>query len=452
METVAETTPSANGTRRKKKSRKKLFIILGAILVLAIIVVLNLTRSSEKGHAITAGEVDTGDVISEVTATGRVQPKTEVNIQASVQATIVEMPVDEGDTVKAGDLLVKLDQTRYEAAVRMARASLASAKATMKQNEANMLEAKLARDRALRLFEKGLMSEEQKITAETTFEVAKARYESSQFGVDEYRASLVQAEDQLDKTVLRAPIDGVITELNAEVGEIVLVGTMNNAGTVIMTVSDLSEIEVEAEVDETDIASVRLGQRAAINVDAFPDTLFDGIVTEVGNSAQVSGFSSQDQITNFIVKIQFVETYPFVKPGMTAEVDIVTAEHFDIIKVPIQAVVIRDKLPDPDESSEESDESGAIAAEPEIETDTTKDKHLSEIKEYHGVYVIQDGKVQFVQVTTGIADRQDIEIVSGLQGGEEIVIGPYKILRKLEHGDFVQIEKKEDNDQMEDEQ
>lgn len=449
---MADNSANTNVRRAKKKSRKKLLIVLGVVVVLAIIIIANLASSSEKGHAITAGEVEKGDVISEVTATGRVQPKTEVSIQASVQATIVELPVEEGDTVQAGDLLIKLDQTRYEAAVRMASAALASARATMKQNEANMLEAQMARDRAVRLFEKGLMSEEQRITAETAYEVAKARYESAKYGVEELRASLTQARDQLDKTVLRAPIDGVITELNAEVGEIVLVGTMNNPGTVIMTVSDLSEIEVEAEVDETDIAAVKLGQKAAINVDAFPDTVFEGIVTEVGNSAKVSGFSSQDQITNFIVNVQFVETYPYVKPGMTAEVDITTAEHFDVLKVPIQAVVIRDELPDEKKPKSEDESSGAIAAEGDSDVDADMQEWLEEEHEYQGVYVIRDGKAKFVQVTTGIADRQDIEITSGLQGGEEIVIGPYKMLRRLKHNDMVKIERRDENSNAEDEE
>lgn len=447
-----DNTSNTNAGRAKKKSRKKLLIVLGVVVVLAIIIIANLASSSEKGHAITAGEVEKGDVISEVTATGRVQPKTEVSIQASVQATIVELPVDEGDTVLAGDLLVRLDQTRYEAAVRMANASLASARATMKQNEASMLEARMARDRAVRLFQKGLMSEEQKITAETAYEVAKARYESAEYRIEELRASLTQANDQLDKTILRAPIDGVITELNAEVGEIVLVGTMNNPGTVIMTVSDLSEIEVEAEVDETDIASVRLGQKAAINVDAFPDTVFKGIVTKVGNSARVSGFSSQDQITNFIVNVQFVETYSHVKPGMTAEVDITTAEHFDVLKVPIQAVVIRDELPEEKKSEPEKESSGAIAAQADSEADADLQEWLAEAKEYQGVYVIRDGRAKFVKVTTGIADRQDIEITFGLQGGEEIVIGPYRMLRRLKHDDMVKIERRDENNNAEDEE
>jgi HlyD family secretion protein len=186
----------------------------------------------------------------------------------------------------------------------MARASLASGKANMKQNEANMLEAKLAYGRAERLFDKGLLSEEQKISIQTSYEVAQARHEASKYQVQQYEASVIQAQDELDKTILTSPIDGIITDLNAEVGEIVLVGTMNNPGTVIMTVSDLSIIEVEAEVDETDIAVVELGQKTAIKIDAFPDTTFEGYVTEVGNSAKISGFSSQDQVTNFIVRIR----------------------------------------------------------------------------------------------------------------------------------------------------
>jgi HlyD family secretion protein len=437
---VSGNVEQPNKVVRKKKSKKKLFIILGAALVVVILVVVNLSRSSEKGQEVTAGFVERGDIVSKVTATGRVKPKTEVKIQASVQATITQLPAEEGDTVKAGDLLVELDQTRYEAAVRMAKATLSSAKATLKQNEANMLEAKLTADRAEKLFAQGLMSEELKISAETGYEVAKALYESAGYQVDQYSASVTQAEDQLSKTILRSPMSGVVTELNAEVGEIVLVGTMNNPGTVIMTVSDLSVIEVEAEVDETDIASLRLGQNAKIKVDAFQDTSFAGIVTEIGNAAKISGFSSGDQVTNFLVNVQFVDAYEYVKPGMTAEVEVTTDEHFDVLHVPIQAVVMRDKLPAESDSSdaEASDNSGAMAAEEPTADDKKKDAK-SEDQEYEGVFVIEDGKASFVQVTTGIADQRNIEITSGLSDSTQVVVGPYRILRKLDHGDDVKI-------------
>ncbi len=441
---MSDVQETPNKVVRKKKSKKKLFIILGGVALVLILVIVNLTSSSEKGHEVTAGIAERGDIISEVTATGRVEPKTEVEIQAAVQATIVELPVKEGDTVKAGDLLLKLDQTRYEASVRMAKATLASVKATMKQNEANMLEAELTHKRAENLFAKGLMSEERKISAKTAYAVAKARHESSEYQVDQYRANVVQAEDQLSKTILKSPMDGIITDLNAEVGEIVLVGTMNNPGTVIMTVSDLSVIEVDAEVDETDIASVELNQKAKIKVDAFPDTSFVGIVTEVGNSAKISGFSSSDQVTNFLVKVQFVDAYRHVKPGMTAEVDITTSEHFDILHVPIQAVVMRDELPDDDESeSEVTNSSGAIAAEQASDSqESAKEAEpAEEDRMYEGVFVIEDGKALFVEVVTGIADQQDIEITSGLSDSVEIIIGPYKMLRKLKHGDLVKVEK-----------
>ena len=439
---MSDNVEQPNKVVRKKKSKKKLFIILGAALVVVVLVVVNLSRSSEKGREVTAGFVERGDIISKVTATGRVKPKTEVKIQASVQATIVQLPAEEGDTVKAGDLLVKLDQTRYQAAVRMAKATLSSAKATMKQNEANMLEAELTGNRAEKLFAQGLLSEELKISAETGYEVAKARYESAGYQVEQYSASVTQANDQLSKTILRAPMNGVVTELNAEVGEIVLVGTMNNPGTVIMTVSDLSVIEVEAEVDETDIATVELGQKAKITVDAFQDTSFAGIVTEIGNAAKISGFSSGDQVTNFLVKVQFVDAYKHVKPGMTAEVDITTDEHLDVLHVPIQAVVMRDELPDEDDESdaEPSDNSGAIAAGEPTEDDKEKDDK-SEDQEYEGVFTIEDGEASFVQVTTGIADQRNIEITIGPSDSTKIVVGPYRMLRKLDHGEDVKITK-----------
>ncbi len=430
-----------NRVASKRKSRKKLYIALGVVVVLVVLVIAISSRSNDKGQEITAGYVERGDIIAKVTATGRVKPKTEVKIQASVQATIVELPVEEGDTVKAGDLLVKLDQTRYEAAVRMAKAGLSSARAALKQNEANVIEAEYANTRAENLFAKNLMSEEQKISAKTTYEVAKARYESAQYDVEQNSANVAQAEDALSKTVLLSPMGGVVTELNAEVGEIVLVGTMNNPGTVIMTVADLSVIEVEAEVDETDIAVVEPGQKASIKVDAFRDTSFVGVVTEVGNAARISGYSTQDQVTNFLVNVQFVDAFRHVKPGMTAEVEITANEHFDVLHVPIQAVVMRDELPGENDTSEPEANSGAIAAEPESTEAEPEEKSRDEDQEYEGVFVIQDGKASFVQVSTGIADQRNIEVTSGLSDSTEIIVGPYKMLRQLKHGDKIRIEK-----------
>lgn len=439
---TAETKPP------RKKSKKKLFIIGGVVLALLIIIVANLVTSREKGTEVNSGKVENGDIVARVTATGRVKPKTEVKIQAAVMATIMELPVKEGNGVQSGDLLVKLDQTRYEAAVRMAKATLASSKSAMKQAEATKLEAAFTHNRSIKLFERGLASEEQNVSAQTAHEVAKANFDASQFQVEQAQANLVQAEDELAKTVLRSPMAGVITDLNAEVGEIVLVGTMNNPGTVIMTVADLSEIEVEAEVDETDIAAVKLGQKAKIKVDAFPDTTFEGVVTEVGSSAKVSGFSAQDQVTNFLVKIQFEDAFADLRSGMTAEVDITTAQHVAVQHVPIQAVVVRDSLPlsDSPTTSEASREtSGAVAAEPpesaHVEVSSDKDE------EYQGVFLVKDGKAWFVEVNTGIADQQNIEIVSGLSEGQEIVIGPYKMLRKLKHGDKIIVSKSANGDE-----
>lgn len=435
---MSEQNLESNASVPKKKSRKKLYIIIGAVLIVAIVIATNLASTSNNASKITAGFVERGDIVSQVTATGRVQAETEVSIQASVMASIVELPVKEGSRVNAGDLLVKLEQTRYKAAVRMARASLASGKANMKLNEANMLEAKLANDRAEKFYDKGHWSEEQKISFQTAYEVTQARHEASKYQVQQYEASVIQAQDELDKTILTSPIDGVITDLNAEVGEIVLVGTMNNPGTVIMTVSDLNIIEVEAEVDETDIAMVELGQNTTIKVDAFPDTTFEGYVTEVGNSAKISGFSSQDQVTNFIVKVQFADTYANVKPGMTAEVEITTSEHLNVLHVPIQAVVMRDELPDEDSTENEPSSSDAIAAEVgKVETANSKD----EDEEYEGVFVIVDGVASFVQVETGIADQRDIEVMLGLEDSAQIIIGPYRMLRKLKHGEKIVIEK-----------
>ena len=418
--------------------KRTILIVIGAVVLLAIIVIANLSSSTGNIQSVQAEKVKKGEIVSEVTATGNVQARTTVKVSADVSAKITDLPVEEGDLVKKGDVLVRLDPTRYQAAVGQAEASLASAKAAEKRAEASLLEAEQTHRRNKEMFEGKLISEETYIQIQTNWEVAKANLESAQYNTKQQKAVLEEVRDNFAKTTITSPIDGTVVSLNAEVGEIVMIGTMNNAGTVIMTVADLNTIEVEVEVDETDVARVKVGQESKLSVDAFPDTTFKGVVVEVGNAAQSSG-ASTDQVTNFLVKILLTDVVPGIKPGMTATADITTAKQKDILYVPIQAVVMRpEKVDTLDKAPAKEPETGVIAAE--VAKDGMPATGKNEPKELEGVFKIVDGSAKFIAVKTGIADQQNIEIKEGLAFDEQIISGSYKILRTLEDGAKVKIE------------
>jgi len=392
----------------------------------AIIIVANVLKSGEKTYQVHAEKVEKSDITAVVTANGRIVPRTDVKISAYVPAKIIKLPVEEGDVVEEGQLLVQLDDTEYRAAVNQAKAQLASAKASLEQ-------ARLVYNRQKELFEKKLSSEEKYDMAKTELDLAKARYEQAV-------ASLDQAKYNLSKTTMTSPMDGMVTSLNAEVGEIVMIWTMNNPGTVIMTVSDMSEIETEVEVDETDIAQVKIGQEAEIEIDAYPDTTFRGKVTEIGHTARISGLGSQDQVTNFLVKIMLLDEVPSIRPGMSASVDITTDFREDALNVPIQAVVMREEKVDTLTTKKEKEE-GALASVDSLSKKGNK-KDKKKKKEIEGIFVVEEGRAKFVKVNTGIADQQNIEIVSGINDDDMVVTGSYKILRTLKDGDKVKVTEK----------
>jgi len=408
------------------KKKKKIIIILGVVVVVAIIIVANVLKSGEKTYKVQADKVQKSDITSVATANGKIAPITDVKISAYVPAKIIRLPVEEGDLVKRGQLLVQLDDTEYRAATNQAKAQLASAKASLEQ-------AQLVYERKKELFEKKLSSKEQYDMAKTDLDLAKARHEQAV-------ASLDQAKYNLSKTTITSPMNGIVTSLNAEVGEIVMIGTMNNPGTVIMAVSDMSEIEAEVEVDETDIAEVKLGQEAEIEIDAYPDTLFKGEVTEIGHSARISGLGTQDQVTNFLVKVKLLDEVPRIRPGMSASVDITTNSRVDALNVPIQAVVMREEKSDT-LTAKEKEKEGALASANTLPKKGNK-KGKKEKKEVEGVFVVKEGRAKFVEVKTGIADQQNIELVSGINEDDMVVTGTYKILRTLKDGDKVKVTEK----------
>jgi len=407
------------------KTKTKIFIGSGAGLLIVVLVLVNLKRSSSSEIKVEAEKIKRTDVVSIVTANGKVKPKTDVKISAHISAQIIELPVEEGDRVRRGQLLVGLDPGRYRALSEQVKAQLKLEKANREQAEQNF-------NRIKQLFEKNLASQEQYDQSQTQLSVVSARYEAAQHSVE-------QAEDDLAKTRIVSPIDGIVSELRAEKGETVIPGTMNNPGTVIMTVSDLSSIEVEVDVDETDVALVKIDQPTEISVDAFKDTTFKGRVVEVGSSALAPGTGlGQNQVTNFRVKILLLDKVAGIKPGMTATADITTAERKNVLAVPIQAVVLRDSS-ELVKTKGKSKDSGAFASTPD--TTTYRGAHKKK-KELEGVFVIRDGKAVFAPVRVGVADQQNIEVLSGLKEGDMVITGSYKTLRTLENEAKVKVGEK----------
>jgi HlyD family secretion protein len=434
--------------------KKKLIIGLAIGLVVVIIIVLNITRSSEKAIEVQAEEVQRGEIVSTVSAAGKVQPETEVDISANVSGKIVQLGVKEGDEVEEGQFLVRLDRNRYQALVDQAQAQLTSA-------EARLVEAEAEYRRVQELYNANLSSEADLEAARARRDVDKANYGAA-------KAYLDKTRDDLSKTTILSPMSGTVSQLNSEVGEVVL-GTEQFSGTVIMTIADLSRMEVETDVDETDIVDVHVGQLAKIEVDALPDTVLRGNVTEIANTAFTLGRGTQEEVTNFKVKVAVLDDVPSLRPGMSATVDIETASHEDVIYVPIQCVVMRspkhedeeerkagqEKADEPAEEAEEiseepeetAEEQEGTAEQEASDTDQAaksdpKEKSKGEEEELiEVVFVVSDETAKMVPVKAGISSDTNTEILSGLEGGEMVVTGSYRALRDLRDGQKVKIEK-----------
>ena len=398
------------------RRRKRTLIVLGVILVIALIVVFNLRAQREKTVRVTVAKVGTADLTSIISASGEVKPKKNVEISALVPGRIIKIGIEEGDIVKAGDFLLKLDSTQYEAVAEGNRASIRSFKAQLIQDEARFRKDRNAYERQKKLFDEQLISKDQLETSKLQFDVSTAQVRAIQSQIQQAEASLKSTMDNLNKTTFVSPIDGMITSLRVEEGEMAIIGTMNNPGTVLLTIADLSVMEVEVEVDETDVVGVELGQTANVRVDAYPDTVFKGKVTEIGSSALQKAAATTQESRDFKVVVTLDNPAHKLKPGLSASADIISAEKKGVLAVPISSLVLRDK---PGEAKEKKD-----AAEEE------------------GVYAVEAGRVKFRTVTKGIAGGMNIEIVSGLKEGEEIVTGPYNALRELKDGTLIKNDEK----------
>jgi HlyD family secretion protein len=411
------------------KKKKWLWIGLGAALILALVIVNIAAQGGKKGMPVQLARVRTEDITSKVRAPGKIEPKTQVKISADIMGKVTHLAVKEGDKVRRGQLLLQIDPVQRSADQVQARTSLAAAKARERDAAAKLKVAESSFQRQKALYEQKLLSAAEWDQATSTYEAAREGANAAREDVARAEAGLTAAADQLSKTRILAPIDGVVSALYIEEGEIVIMGTMNNAGTQILTVSDLSRMVVKADVDETDVVDIRLGQKAKITVDALPDTAYDGTVTEIANTAKRNAAGGVEGQTNFEVEVTFDATVNEVRPGMTADVEIETATHPKTNGVPIQAVVVRTEreleraAKKGGKGERRARRSDAMAAEED--TVGRKDKEIT------GVFVVRDGLAKFVPVKTGIASETMIEIAGELKAGESVVTGPYKALREL---------------------
>ncbi|MBD3224574.1 MAG: efflux RND transporter periplasmic adaptor subunit [Caldithrix sp.] len=413
------------------KIKKRIFKIGVPVLVVSIVVaLLSMNGKSDETVAVETTQVNKQSIVETVTATGRIQPKTQVKISADVAAKITRLDVKEGQWVEKGQFLVQLDRERFLAAVESAEANLRAAEANANLVHENVIKVEKDYQRTKELFDKKLEPQATLDQYLAAYKVEKARYQSNLEQVDQAKAALKQARDDLSKTTIHAPISGTISRLNKEEGEIALGSQFQED--VIMIISNLTGMEALVDVDENDIVSVKLNDKATIEVDALPDITFQGTVSEIANSAKLSATGSVDQKTEFEVKIAVDQPDPKLRPGMTASADIVTETRDSALVVPIQSVAV--KTPEQLKSkTQENDETEDTAFTPD------EDGFVSVI------FVVKDGIVHASQVTTGIQSEKHIEILDGVREGDEVVSGNYRAISQLlRNGSPVTITETED--------
>jgi HlyD family secretion protein len=433
---------------------KKLLIGLGILAVVAVIVIVSLSRTKQSGEGVYSAEVSKGDVITLVTGTGVVQARTKVNVSSEIYGQIVELAVKEGQNVSKGDLLVRIDPEKYRSDVDRLAANVRMSRIAIEQQEVNLRNLERERRRAQELHAEGLLPDSDLEKADLAVEDAAINLKSLRESVTLADASLSRVQTDLTKTKIFAPMTGRVTQINTEVGEQVIVGTTNIPGSVLMVISDMSEVLAEISVDETEVVRLSPGQKAKLTVDAVEKTTYEGKVHEIRNTARKEG-----DVNVFGVKILLSDPDERLRPGMTAKARIEVARRDDVVRIPIQAVTVRErkKLEEdrkaaggkgsaappagPASPVGEKDAAGAGGATPAAASGANPGK-ADEREEIEVVYLFEGSKtagtVRAQPVTTGTSDDLWVEIVAGLAPGKTVVTGPYRVLRNLKEGDRVQ--------------
>jgi HlyD family secretion protein len=435
--------------RPRKKSRLKWYLI-GATVLLAVLVAVAVVkkRGANVGTTVTTEKAVRKTIVQVVTATGKVQPEVEVKINPEVYGEITALPFREGAAVKKGDLIVSIKPDLYRAMVDQQTAAVAVAHSNEVNSEVQLEKAEADFKKYQDLYDRKLVSDFDYVSYKTAYDAAKAGREAARAQVDEAEGSLKQARDSLSKTSIYAPMDGTVSSRSSEVGERVQAAT-EFTGTEIMRVADLSKMEVRVKVNENDIVNVRVGNPVKISIDAYPDRKFNGVVREIGASADNAGATGQstattDQVTNFIVKIRISDKDVALRPGMSATADIETQTAKGVVAIPIQSVTVR---AEGGLSAEELQKKNAKDAKErtgnELDQKSEKAEAIRDREKLNRVVFVRDGdKVKQVKVDTGIADESTIEIKSGIKPGDEVVSGTYAaISRLLKDGSKITVEK-----------
>ncbi len=416
---------------------RKILIGVGVAAVVGVLAARAVMAGGEDAITVRAEDVERRDLVAKVRASGHIEPKRSVDISADISGRIVQLPVEEGQNVSEGDLLLIIDPTQYEAAMRRAEASLAEARAREVQARTEYTQAQRDADRMSQLKERteDLVTDQEVEQAITVAEVRKSFWEAAEHGVANARAAVSEARDRVDKTVIRAPMTGRITRLSVEKGETAIVGTMNNPGSLLLTVADLSEMEAVIEVDETDVPEISIGDSASVEIDAFPNRRFAGRVTKIGNSSirPVSSVTStaSDQAIDFEVRISLDEPPEAIRPDLSATANVVTATREDVLAIPIIALTLID---------EEDFEllENELTGDGETDESPFEGKDASQIE---GVYVVEeDGVVRFRPVEIGVTGDNYFEVLDGLDEGQTVVSGSYQAIRELRDGSSIEIE------------
>ena len=435
---------------RKKRSRRKRYIIFGSIgLLLLWIVVGSIMGKREKPIPVTTEKAIRKTIVQTVSATGKIQPETEVKISPEVAGEITELPVEDGKVVKKGDLLMKIKPDSYKAQVEAQEAAISAAKAMNLQAKATLAKTEQDLKRSQDLFTKKMISESEYNAAQAARDVASSTYESTQHEIERAEAGSSQARDQLSKTTIYSPIDGTVTVLNSKQGERV-VATNQFAGTEVMRVADLNVMEARVDVNENDVVNVKIGDKALVTIDAYGERKFLGTVVQIANTGKTSGTGTQEEVTNFEVRTRIDDNDVKLRPGLSCTAEIQTSMVKDVVAVPMQSVTIRtgDSNLSPEEiekrkQKQEATDKGDNAAEFTNQKLEKKTEKEGREKINKGVFTMgKDGKAHWVKVTTGIADDTYMEIKSGVQPGDEVISGSYSaISRKLKDGAKVVLDK-----------
>jgi HlyD family secretion protein len=413
-------------------TKKKVLIVGGVVIAVGALGALSIRGGNDRGVEVSTEAVGRRTLVEVVTASGKIQPKRKVDISADISGRVVQVAVEEGQWVDAGALLLRIDPTQYVAAVRRNEAAVSQTRAREAQSRAQLTKAQADARRAEQLMQTNeLVSAADVENARTTAQVAEQELQAARFAVTQAQAALSESRDQLSKTTIVAPMSGRVTRLNIEQGETAVVGTMNNPGSLLLTIADLSVMEAVVEVDETDVPGLTVGDSASVKVDAFPGQAFAGRVTRIGNSSiQLAAAGQSDQQSvDYEVAITLDNPPAELRPDLSATAEMVTETRGNALSVPILALTVRDaegKKFRVDEDEKDNPDKAAVR--------TPGDED-----EIEGVFVVRDGKADWVPVRIGIAGDRYFEVVSGLRGGETVVSGSYAVVRELEDDDAVQV-------------